>query len=230
MRGIAVNVAGVDGYTGGWVAVVMDENGFTGASCYRKFEELLLETDGVQALAVDIPIGLPDDGTRAADRLARQVLGRGASSVFFTPPRSVLKAGSFDMANQVSRNLGRGGVSRQSFALSNKILEVEPHAKADPRIFEVHPEVSFRQMATLLGTTLRASKKSWSGFYQRRSLLTQHEIVIPDDLGQAGAAGLDDVLDAAAAAWSARRRILGIAQSLPEVPELLDGYPCAIWY
>jgi predicted RNase H-like nuclease len=56
-------------------------------------------------------------------------------------------------------------------------------------------------------------------------------IELPDDLGEAGVAGFDDVLDAAAAAWSAACIAAGEAQSLP--PDALvgpDGLTAAIWY
>jgi predicted RNase H-like nuclease len=49
-------------------------------------------------------------------------------------------------------------------------------------------------------------------------------------LTEAASAPLDDVLDAATAAWSAGRILAGVAKSLPDPPELIDGYPVAIWY
>jgi len=43
-------------------------------------------------------------------------------------------------------------------------------------------------------------------------------------------AAVDDVLDAAAAAWTARRYANGQAQSMPGTPEVFsDGIECAIW-
>jgi predicted RNase H-like nuclease len=45
-----------------------------------------------------------------------------------------------------------------------------------------------------------------------------------------GASGLDDVYDAAAMAWTARRVARGEAVSLPDPPEVFsDGIPSAIW-
>jgi len=41
---------------------------------------------------------------------------------------------------------------------------------------------------------------------------------------------LDDVLDAAAAAWSAHRVATGVVQSLPEPPEIVQGQLVAIWF
>ena len=49
-------------------------------------------------------------------------------------------------------------------------------------------------------------------------------------IGAAAASPLDDVLDAAAAAWSAHRIACGKARSLPDPPELLEGLRAAIWY
>jgi predicted RNase H-like nuclease len=57
------------------------------------------------------------------------------------------------------------------------------------------------------------------------------EISLLDDLGPAGErAGIDDVLDAAAAAWTARRLANGQAWPMPDPPETFsDGLACAIW-
>ncbi|MFI9785911.1 DUF429 domain-containing protein [Kitasatospora sp. NPDC051984] len=65
----------------------------------------------------------------------------------------------------------------------------------------------------------------------RRSLLSAVGISLPDELGEADPVLTDDVLDAAAAAWSAQRIATGTAACLPEVPEQdIGGRPVAIWY
>jgi predicted RNase H-like nuclease len=51
-------------------------------------------------------------------------------------------------------------------------------------------------------------------------------IVVPTDIGEAGRAGADDVLDAAAAAWSAGRIARGEARCFPH--GAAPGAP-AIW-
>ena len=98
----------------------------------------------------------------------------------------------------------------------------------DARLFEVHPEVSFARLA---GRTLDSSKKSWNGAAQRRALLAGVGIELPNDLGPAGTAPVDDVLDAAVAAWSASRIAAGEAVSLPATPGRRDrsGRLIAIW-
>jgi len=61
----------------------------------------------------------------------------------------------------------------------------------------MHPEVSFAAMS---GKPLIHRKVSWAGHITRRALLAKHGIHLPDELGDAGNARLDDVLDADAAA------------------------------
>jgi predicted RNase H-like nuclease len=94
------------------------------------------------------------------------------------------------------------------------------------RVAEVHPELCFARLA---GQPLPDSKRTWTGAMHRRRLLADN--VLPDDLGPAGrAAAIDDVLDAAAAAWTARRIALGQALPLPDPPEpLANGHTAAIW-
>jgi predicted RNase H-like nuclease len=89
-------------------------------------------------------------------------------------------------------------------------------AASDHRIVEVHPEVSFR---ALKGEPLRYPKKdSWSGGAERRALLGGAGIFISDELPGGERAAPDDVVDAAAAAWSAMRVAEGKSSTLPEEP------------
>lgn len=76
----------------------------------------------------------------------------------------------------------------------------------DPeRYVEVHPECSFRAMSP---TTVYASKKTGRGVGQRLAALTRWTGDLDlDDLPNGPL--VDDILDAAAAAWSARRFHLG---------------------
>jgi predicted RNase H-like nuclease len=221
-------VVGVDAYKGGWVRVVLSDRSVKRCSVYARFDELLDDHREASVVGVDIPIGLPTSAEREADILARKFVGPRRSSVFPTPPRSVLEAVSYAEALEICKSLGVAGISKQSFGLASKILEVDEVVRGDDRIHEVHPEVSFRAMA---GQTLKYSKKSWNGAAIRRQLLAQHDLVLPDDLGEAGLAPVDDVLDAAAAAWTAGRIARGRGVSLPTPPERLeDGRTAAIWY
>jgi predicted RNase H-like nuclease len=93
-------------------------------------------------------------------------------------------------------------------------------------MFEVHPEVSFREMA---GAPLEHAKRSWNGQMERRRLLAGGGIELPDDLGSLGPVPPDDVLDAAAAAWSANRIADGVARAFPNPPQRIGDRDVAIW-
>lgn len=128
-------------------------------------------------------------------------------------------------ANVVAERLLGKRISRQSYALRLNMRVVELVADRDQRLIEVHPEVSFRTMA---GSYLQYAKTTWNGQMVRRRLLAAEGIELPDDLGQAGRVPVADVLDSAAAAWSARRYASGKAESCP--PGARAGQSGVIWY
>jgi len=129
----------------------------------------------------------------------------------------------------VNQRLAGEGVSRQAYGLRAKIFEVETLVRdRSHTVIEAHPELCF---ATMAHGPLATRKKTWAGAAQRRQLLDAAGIRLKTELGLAGdMAAVDDILDAAAAAWTARRYANGQARSLPESPELFsDGIDCAIW-
>jgi predicted RNase H-like nuclease len=101
--------------------------------------------------------------------------------------------------------------------MRQRILEIAPLAVRNDRVFEVHPEVSFRE---LLGRPL-APKSTALGVAERRLALAKAGIDLPDLPYPT-----DDVLDAAVAAWSAARFASGAARPLPEGHHTRIG---AIW-
>ncbi|NNC91074.1 MAG: DUF429 domain-containing protein [Acidimicrobiia bacterium] len=221
-----MKVVGVDGWPKGWVTVTLDDGRFVAADVFANLAQILALED-VSVFGVDIPIGLPAAGHRQADIAAKRILGSRASSVFFAPPRAVLRAGSYQEANELSKEKFGAGISAQSYALRNKILEADALAAAGDRLFEVHPEVTFWSLA---GEPL-PSKKTWDGMWRRRRLLADEGLLLPEDLGPAGVVPVDDLLDAAAASISAFRIATGRGTSLPDTPEPDGaGRPMAIWY
>ena len=176
-----------------------------------------------------MPIGLPDAGRRQADVLARQLAGPRWASVFMTAVRAALEEVDYAAATAVNVKLAGEGISRQAHGLRAKIVQVDRWVRNAPnRVVEIHPEVSF---ACLAGAPLGVSKSTWAGAARRRQLLAGAGIVLAEDLGLAGEkAGVDDILDAAVAAWAAVRVASGQARPVPDPPELFsDGLPCAIW-
>jgi predicted RNase H-like nuclease len=221
-------VIGVDACKKGWVGISSDLRGYFGASISRLVDAA--ERDGpLRVVAIDIPIGLPLTGPRQADILARRFIGRRSSSVFSTPIRDALLAATHAEASAINYRATGKGLSQQAYALGKKILDVDAWARTTRHtVIEVHPEVCFAVMA---GAPLMHRKSTWAGAEERRQLLAGAGIQIPADIGPAGeSAAVDDVLDAAAAAWTAKRYHEGTAVALPETPERLgDGPPAAIW-
>ena len=159
-------------------------------------------------MLVTQPIGIPDEGGRPADAAARKYVGPRASSVFATPVRRVLEAETYAEARGVASELTGKSISAQSYALRRRILEVDEYARDDERVIEVHPEVSFRELAQ--GPLL--SKHRADGLAERRALLVEAGIELP---ATAPRIAEPDLLDATVAAWSARRYALGEALPLP---------------
>src|SRR5690606_10267522 len=87
--------AGLDGCSGGWVAVVREDGGGPQAALVASLPEFLAGVPRA-VVAVDMPIGLPErigPKGRAPERLVRPHLGERQSSVFSIPSRSAVMAG-----------------------------------------------------------------------------------------------------------------------------------------
>jgi predicted RNase H-like nuclease len=215
----------MDGWRRGWIAVTLRNGTFVSAAAHATAADAIDRAEGISTVGIDIPIGFPAGGVRAADVLARKRIGARRSSVFDVPPRDVMTTATYAAANQLSKDRHGRGLSKQSYALRDKILEVDAIARTDKRIFEVHPEVTFAAVAP----RPLHHKKSWAGMNERRELLRTVGIELPSDIGAAGVAPVDDVLDAAAVAWTADRIARGVAEAIPADPEFDGPLRMAIW-
>jgi predicted RNase H-like nuclease len=213
----------------GWLGVVVDGRGYVAAGL-GSLREVIAWAEPVASIGVDIPIGSVAGGVRRADVEARRFVRPLGSSVFAAPPAEALVAPSYAEANAALAARGAAMMSRQAWALVSRMVEALEVAGADDRVREVHPEVSFRQLADVVGLEpLRWSKKSWNGLLGRRNLLAATGIHLPDVIPElAGAVG-DDVVDAAVVAWSARRIANGESRTFPNPPEEREGRQVAIW-
>ena len=122
------------------------------------------------------------------------------------------------------------GISRQAYGLRSRIFEVERWlADASCGVFEVHPELCFTEL--LGGAPPVASKKTWHGMVERRRALEAAGITLDAiDVAVGSVVPVDDMLDAAAAAWTATRLLAGTARSIPSVPSQFAGSRAiAIW-
>jgi predicted RNase H-like nuclease len=209
----ALLVLGADGCKGGgWTVAMIDGEGALRWHAARDTAAVLELADehDADAVALDVPIGLPAlGGRRACDDLTRARLGPRRSSVFAAPPREVLACGSYAQARPLAPSL-----SAQAFGLVPRIREVDDELRArgpevHRRVVECHPELAFAAMAA--GRSL-ATKKTAAGALQRIALLEEAlDGRLPVDVP--AVASLDDALDAAACALVA----LGWARGQAEV-------------
>lgn len=227
---VAVPVLGVDACKRGWVGVVLAPGAsrpeVVVAATIAELVATVRATVDIRVVGIDIPIGLPDASVRQADAAARRALPGRASSVFTTLTRPAYAASTRAEADAVNRGLSGQGVGAQAFALRVKILDVDGWLRSQPDVdvVEVHPEVSF---AAMTGAPL-PPKRTTEGQQARMRALDDAGVGSPPGLSGRGYAA-DDVLDACAVAWSAHRRAVGAARSLPDPPEVFsDGLPAAI--
>jgi len=192
---VADGVAGIDGCRSGWVVATR-----RGVRVVERLDLVVADAD-LSTIGIDIPIGLPEDWDRQADRTARRYLGRRSSTIFPTPPRELLSLRSYPEANARSRERFGKGLTKQTFNLFPKILEVDQLARVTPpdRLVEIHPECAFVAMS---GAPL-PPKRSADGAAARLALLRP---LYGDVVGaRPSGARADDVLDAFAVLWSAER-------------------------
>lgn len=218
-------VAGVDGCAGGWFVVLLDvRSGSMHGRLSRTFAEILRSPEAPRVIAVDMPIGLLDHavpGGRLCDQEARRLLGRPRSSSVFSPPvRAALGAEDYRSAHAVNTvsSDANVGLSKQAYGILPKIAEVDRALKpsVQTRVHEAHPELAFAEMNG--GVPLSRGKREGSGQLERSELLRREGLDVTHDLKGADGAALDDVLDAVALSWSARRIADGRGQRVPDRP------------
>jgi len=225
-------VLGVDGCKAGWVGALLTGTTYdvlVAADITALVDQARRRAPGPEVVAIDIPIGLPDHGPRLTDRLARARLPGGRkSSVFPTPSRAAVAHTTHPEVSAANRAALGVGLSIQAYHLVPKILDVDAFVRgATPiTVVEAHPEVSF---AELDPSCVVPSKATPAGRSARRRALRDVGLEPPPyEPGRGYAA--DDLLDACAVAWTARRYAARTAYSLPDPPEVFsDGLPAAIW-
>ncbi|MGC4110894.1 MAG: DUF429 domain-containing protein [Nocardioides sp.] len=222
----------MDGCKAGWVGALLDGSAYD-VLVAGDIASLVALAIGLapelEVVAVDIPIGLPDDRPRATDVLARRRLPPGRkSSVFPTPARRAVEHGTHPEASAANRDALGVGLSIQAFHLVPKILDVDAYARSGPpvTVLEAHPELCF---AALDPACVVPSKVTVEGAQARQVALRAAGLEPPAYRPGQGYAA-DDLLDACVVARTAARYVAGTAYPLPDPPEVFsDGLPAAIW-
>lgn len=218
-------IAGTDGCRSGWVVVRRIAYGPIEAEVVPDAATLIRSVAANHRLLVDVPIGLTEIGPREADRMARRFLGwPRMTSVFSAPIRPVLEAKSYDDASRIRRDVEHKGMSRQAWAITPKIREMDIAIRElDPgqsMVREGHPEVSFKAWA---GDPMQNKKKKPAGRAERERLIAGHfgESLVSNLWPQLRGRGVakDDFIDALAMLWSAERLRAGQEQVIPPEPD-----------
>lgn len=218
-------VLGVDGARGGWVGVRWD--GTTAEPVYAvTLADLCVACDPVDVVSVDMPIVLGRDGPRPCDDQVRPLLGPRRSSLFAPPTVGALAFDDYAEANAWAKEHVGHGISKQAWMLVPKIREVQDLvARTGRTLHETFPELSFRAMNG--GVPLSHAKRTWTGMATRLALLEQHGLRVDADAGPAGSVAADDMIDAAALAWSAMRIATGSGE---HAPDEVSPSEASIWW
>jgi len=223
-----VPVLGVDGWRGAWVGALLEGRRVT----LLALDDVVavLAVPGAEVIGIDMPIGLPENASRACDEEARRRLrGLGAgSSVFPTPVRAVLATDDYAEARALSRAATSPprAPSAQAFQLVRSIRALDDALGAPPlgHVREVHPELAFRT----LDPRVRDPKVTARGLAQRLAALRAAMDVDDALLDAPARVPAVDALDACAAAWSAQRIVDGTAESVGDDVRDARGRPMRI--
>ncbi len=216
-------IVGVDGCKGGWLSAE-DRDGVLTLNVFRTFGSLLHTFSDAAVIAVDIPIGLAC-GPRPCDLAARKELPGRTSCVFPAPCRHTFRAADrLAAANAMFACHGKK-VTAQGFGILAKIEEVDSVMTPALQgvIREIHPELSFTRMQ---GNPMTTKKARVRGFADRHAALATAlpDVRILPRLAYQHLFGTtatpDDVLDASAALWTAKRIALGAAECIPAGPQV----------
>ncbi|MBL8059812.1 MAG: DUF429 domain-containing protein [Chthonomonas sp.] len=229
-------LVGVDGCKNAWIAISQTVDGGLDSHHVSDLEQFIDDYQP-KVVAIDIPIGLVESGARQCDVAARKLLGKRKSSVFPAPILPALAAKDRQTADAITRSVDGKGVPAQAFGIYLKVREVDELLRARPEfqniIYEVHPELCFNSWNA--ETPMVHPKKSGSGFMERIALV--EATFGPDAFPGIRARYVpsrvadDDILDAFAALWTARRIAAGKALTCPAECEMSPtGLRMAMWY
>jgi len=166
------------------------------------------------------------------DKAARKLLGQPrGSSVFPAPRRSAVGAQTYAEASSINREKTTRGLSQQTWGIVPKIKQVDDAITSDCQrwAFEVHPEVCF--WALNQRRPMKHNKKTKEGAAERVVLLRRVFPRAETHLANRPArVGADDLLDAAAAAWTALRWHRNEAECVCTPERDGKDLSVAVWY
>jgi predicted RNase H-like nuclease len=228
--------------TKGWFGVVLGDDSEYGTDLFPSIWSLWKYHSDATRILVDVPIGLPSETRRACDVAAKRKLGRQQSRVFYAPVREAIYQGNLDEAKERNERAGYS-IQNQAWSVVPRIREVDEfldmYPSARDRLSETHPELCFY---TLNGRAAVSASKQTEAGRQRRTELLADEHPAATTICEAAidryttpsyapmVGGPEDVLDALAAAVTARRDPENLSTLPADPPEDDRGLPMRIVY
>ena len=207
-------LCGVEPCTGGWLVTPGNLQGINlgpqTAFVVRLLIDVLDYRPAFSVIALHSPVGLNDQPGewRSCDRKARELLGPRGAALTAPPSRALLEAQSFEEARRIEP-----GIDIARWRALPKAAEVAREVQSwhQRRVWEVHPELAFRQMNG--GVPVPYGRRSPLGRAERARIvcasLPGAERVLRD---RPRGVREGKLIDALADLWTARR-ILGRAIS-----------------
>jgi predicted RNase H-like nuclease len=218
---------GIDGCKGKWLAVALTATDFE-LKLFDDIESCCNYFNNADSIIIDMPIGLPEKVTELRpDAILRNQLKGKASSVFNTPCRQAVYEETYEKANETNIKVLEKGLSKQSFAITSKIREIDEFLQGNPnwknRLIESHPEYCFKLLNN--GVPVVENKQTIEGQNIRLSLLSEYlpicfELVSSFRLSFPRLSNkLDDLFDALVLAVTGAIGLKNGFVTLPEIPQ-----------
>lgn len=167
---------GIDGCKGKWLVVALSEKGHS-VRIFEKIDDVCECYKNADSMLLDMPIGLSESKTEIRpDADLRKNLKGKASSVFNTPCRQAVYEADYNKASDINNQIIGCKLSRQSFAITSKIKEVDCFLQTHPawknRLAESHPEYSFAILNN--GAPILENKQTPEGTKKRLEILGRY--------------------------------------------------------
>lgn len=218
-----VKCIGADGCKGGWITAVLS-GGSIQIEKYHSMEEIVKVHPVFDEFLTDMVIGLP--GSRVhirPDAEARKLLKGRASTIFSSPSRQAVYAGSKEKQTVENQKALGMKLSAQTIAIIPKMRELDEFLHSHPQymnvIKESHPEVCF---ARLNGAVVMSKKAQYDGMEERVQILRKYLPQVDNGFVTAQAkkwkCNADDIIDVLCLAVTANLCSQGKGEVIPEKP------------
>lgn len=170
-------VVGIDGCKGTWLAVSLSDKGYD-VRRFNTIEEVCGAYETADQMLIDMPIGLAESSTdvRPDTELRKRLKGK-SSSVFNVPCRQAVYEADYESASNLNHAVLGSKLSRQSFAITPKMREIDLFLQQNPtwknRLCESHPEYCFALLNG--GNPVAEKKREPDGAMKRLDLLCRYE-------------------------------------------------------